>query len=89
LPMMNIIVGNAKGGGGGDLHLDLVRKSHVTPPGVATLATDDTRVALRRCSSARSQRSRWRNGRRCLVTERKPRAGRWWAGLTFWRAAGW
>ena len=45
-PTGSVIVDNAKGVAAVNFILDLVRKSHVTPPGVATLATDDTRVAF-------------------------------------------
>ncbi len=41
-----VIVDNAQGMAAMNFILDLVRKSHVTPPGVATLATDDTRIAF-------------------------------------------
>ena len=41
-----VIVDNAKGVAAVNYILDLVRKSHVTPPGVATLTTDDTRAAF-------------------------------------------
>jgi multiple sugar transport system substrate-binding protein len=41
-----VIVDNPKGIAAVNFVLDLVRKSHVTPPGVATLATDDTRAAF-------------------------------------------
>lgn len=45
-PAGKVIVDNAKGIAAVNFILDLVRKSHVTPAGVATLATDDTRVAF-------------------------------------------
>lgn len=45
-PSGKVIVDNPKGVAAMAFILDLVRKSHVAPPGVATLATDDTRVAF-------------------------------------------
>ncbi len=45
-PSGKVIVDNAKGVAAVNFILDLVRKSHVAPPGVATLATDDTRAAF-------------------------------------------
>lgn len=45
-PNGKVIVDNAKGTAAMNFILDLVRKSRVTPAGVATLATDDTRVAF-------------------------------------------
>jgi multiple sugar transport system substrate-binding protein len=45
-PNGKVIVDNAKGVAAMNFILDLVRKTRVTPPGVATLATDDTRAAF-------------------------------------------
>jgi len=45
-PTGKVIVDNAKGLAAMSFILDLIRKSRVTPPGVATLATDDTRAAF-------------------------------------------
>jgi multiple sugar transport system substrate-binding protein len=45
-PTGKVVVDSAKGTAAMNFILDLVRKDHVTPPGVATMTTDDTRVAF-------------------------------------------
>jgi len=83
LPMMNIIVANAKGVAEVIFILDLVRKSTSRPR--AWRPSQPTTPAWH-CADVHPHGRSGRDGgmgRRCLVTERKPRAGRWWAGLTF------
>ncbi|HLW60288.1 MAG TPA: ABC transporter substrate-binding protein [bacterium] len=45
-PTGKVVVDSARGSAAMNFILDLVRKDHVTPPGVATMTTDDTRVAF-------------------------------------------